>query len=262
MDLAICISLKNRSYVNVEPEDPIETYKHIAKKIIDTPIPIDFEPNVFHDGSINLRLLPRMLISLISIKKPTDKWTLIIVDYNSTDVNVERLCAGICSDVLPYVVHTVKGYTFSRGTGLDTAAKIAKERGHTSLFFCDSDMYFTERYIFDKAAEVLEEKKIFYPICFSFTLPNHQRGYWRDTGYGMVFMNTETYFNSSRWKHNVSWGWEDNELHASMNKNKIVRIPCNGYFHQWHPNSIYFKTQEYPIKHFVGKHAIVDTSVN
>jgi len=262
MDLAICISVKNRSNIIVQPEDPIETYKHIAKKIVDSPDCIDFEPTVKHDGSIHLRLLPQMLKSLLSIKKDSDKWTIIIVDYDSSDCNLELMCKEICSDLLPYVIHSVKGYDFSRGTGLDTAAKIAKERKYNSLFFCDSDMLFTDRTIFDKAVAVLEEDKIFYPICFSFTQPDHRRGYWRDSGYGMVFMKTEKYFKSIGWKHNVSWGWEDNELHKQFNKDKVVRLPCNGYFHQWHPNSIGFKTQEYPIKHFVGKHAIVDVSVN
>jgi hypothetical protein len=166
------------------------------------------------------------------------------------------MCKSILSDKLPYTLHTIRE-TFSRGSGLDICATIARDQGYTSLFFCDTDMLFTKRDIFDNAKTILGNNQIFYPICFSFTQANHEQGYWRDVGYGMVFMNTETYFNSSRWKHNVSWGYEDNDLYNNLPKEKIVRSKCLGYFHQWHPNSIEFKTAEYPIKKYLGKAAIV-----
>lgn len=255
MDLAICITVKNRSNLIVQQEDPIATYKHIADKIQLAPTHSHFPPTLNRDGTITLNLLPKMLTSLASIKRPTDTWTIIIVDYESTDFNVEMICKGILIDI-PFVVHTERS-TFSRGTGLDIAATIAKERGHQVLFFCDADMYFTRPYIFDRAIEYIKQDKIYYPICFSFTLPSHERGYWRDSGYGMLFIKTETYFNSSRWKHNISWGEEDNNLFKSLPTSSIERSIAIGYFHQWHPNSIDFKTSNYPIKIYAGKSAII-----
>jgi hypothetical protein len=199
-----------------------------------------------------------MLTSLTNVKKPTDNWTIIIVDYESTDFNIDMICKGILADKIPYVLHIEKG-TFSRGGGLSIAARIAKERGHTSLFFCDADMYFTRSYIFERAAEALAKNKIYYPICFSFTQPDHQQGFWRDTGYGMVFIKTDEYFNSSGWKYNISWGQEDDNLFNNLRTSgtEIIRSMAIGYFHQWHPNSIIFKTLEYPVKKYVGKAAII-----
>lgn len=257
MDLAICIAVKNRSNLIVQQEDPIATYKHIADKIIKLPVNstnLYFPPTLNSDGTITLNLLPKMLMSLTTIKRPTDNWTVIVVDYESTDFNVEMICKSSLPTI-PYIVHTEKA-TFSRGTGLDIAATIAKEKGHKALFFCDSDMYFTDSTIFDKGQKSLEENKIFYPICFSFTLPSHEEGYWRHSGYGMLFIKTETYFNSSRWKHNISWGEEDNNLFRNFPKSSIEREKVNGYFHQWHPNSMDFKTLNYPIKEYIGKSAI------
>lgn len=257
MNLAICIAVKNRSNLVVYQEDPIETYKHVAHKIQITPSDSHFPPTLNRDATITLNLLPKLLMSLVAIKKPSDTWTVIIVDYESTDVNVEVLASSILgSNGIQYVVKTVKD-TFSRGSGLHIGAILAKERGHDSLFFCDADMYFTSHYIFGRAQEYLERNKVYFPICFSFTQFDHMRGFWRDTGYGMMFIKTETYFSRNQWQHNVSWGEEDNAMLQNFQTNEIVRELGIGYFHQWHPNSIVFKTLEYPVKHYAGKNAIL-----
>ena len=95
MNLAICISVKNRSNLVVNQEDPIETYKHIASNIQDTPSEIHFPPTLNKDGTITLNLLPKLLMSLMSIKEESDNWTVIIVDYCSTDVNVSAVAKGM-----------------------------------------------------------------------------------------------------------------------------------------------------------------------
>lgn len=255
MNLAICISVKNRSNLVVNQEDPIETYKHIASNIQDTPSEIHFPPTLNRDGTITLNLLPKLLMSLMSIKEESDNWTVIIVDYCSTDVNVSAVAKGILQDKIPFVVHSLNE-TFSRGSGLHIAATIAKERGHDSLFFCDADMYFTSKQVFNRAREILNEGRVYYPICFGFTLPDHMKGYWRDTGYGMLFIKTAQYFKTIRWQHNISWGEEDRIMVRQFMDKQIQRERGIGYFHQWHPNSIEFKTLEYPIKEYVGKSAV------
>lgn len=256
MTLAICIAVKNRSNLRVIHEDPIQTYKHIESKLQLSPTDDIHSPIINNDNTISLHLLPNLLHSLVKIHEKTDDWKIILVDYESTDVNMKTLCETILEGKIPYILHIVSD-TFSRGSGLDLAAKIARNQGISSLFFCDADMYFTRRYIFERAYEALANNRIFYPVCFSFTQVDHQRGYWRDSGYGMVFMNTDVYFNSSRWKHNVSWGYEDNDLYKNFSNQNIVRLNCPGYFHQWHPNSIEFKTLEYPIKTYIGRKAVI-----
>jgi glycosyltransferase involved in cell wall biosynthesis len=258
MDLAICIAVKNRSNLVVYQEDPIETYKHIADKIQGTPSVSHFPPTLNRDATITLNLLPKLLMSLRMVKTGNDNWTIIIVDYESTDVNVHNIAHQILDGHIRYVVKKHEGQ-FSRGSGLHLAAEIAKERGHDTLFFCDADMYFTNHYIFERAAEAIKENKVYYPICFSFTQPDHMKGYWRDSGYGMMFISSEKYFGTERWQHNVSWGEEDNAMRRNFSETEVVRGKAVGYFHQWHPNSIVFKTLEYPIKHYAGKAAVLKT---
>ena len=93
------------------------------------------------------------------IKTGNDNWTVIIVDYESTDVNVASIANQILDGHIRCVVEKHEGQ-FSRGSGLHLAAEIAKKRGHDTLFFCDADMYFTTRYVFDRAAEAIKENKV------------------------------------------------------------------------------------------------------
>ena len=255
MDLAICITVKNRSNLVVYQEDPIETYKHIADKIQLTPSNSHFPPTLNRDGTVTLNLLPKLLMSLRMTKTGNDNWTIIIVDYESTDVNVEQIAHQILDGHIRYVVEKHEGQ-FSRGSGLNLAAELAKERGHDALFFCDADMYFTSHYIFERAEEAIKDGMVYYPICFSFTQPDHMKGYWRDSDYGMMFISTEKYLGTKRWEHSVSWGEEDKSMRSNFSESEIIRGKGVGYFHQWHPNSIVFKTLEYPIKHYAGKVAV------
>jgi len=260
MDLAICIAVKNRSNLVVYQEDPIETYKHIASEIQLTPTDTHFPPTLNRDATITLNLLPKLLMSLRMIKTGNDNWTIIIVDYESTDVNVGAIAHQILDGHIRFVVEKNEGH-FSRGSGLHMAAEIARERGHNTLFFCDADMYFTSHYIFDKASEIIKSEKVYYPICFSFTQPDHMRGYWRTSGYGIMFISTQKYFGVEKWQHNVSWGEEDNAMRRNFSQNEIVREKGIGYYHQWHPNSFVFKNLEYPVKHYAGKAAIQSSSL-
>jgi hypothetical protein len=71
-----------------------------------------------------------------------------------------------------------------------------------------------------------------------------------------MFIKTETYFSVEGWQHNISWGEEDNLMQGNFRSDQIIRSKGIGYFHQWHPNSIVFKTLEYPVKYYAGKAAV------
>lgn len=256
MHVGICIAIKNRSYLVVEQEDTERTYEHVKDQIQLTPSNHIEPPEVLEDGRVALMPLPNLLRSLTRIKKPEDTWTVVISDFGSTDVNVSQVCEQLLGDAIPYVVNTIEG-SFNRGGGLDKAAETARDRGCDTLFFCDADMFFTHRYVFDEAQRELPKGRVYFPICFSYIVPSHEYGYWREAGYGMVFLRTADYFQSERWKQNRSWGWEDQLLHEHFkNKADILRMRAPGFYHQWHPNSMEFKTQEYEIKNYLGAMAV------
>jgi hypothetical protein len=255
MRLGICIAVKDRSYQVVQ-SDPPEAYDHIKKSIQLTPSDQLEPPEVSSNGDITITPLPTLLKSLARIHQASDDWHVIITDFGSTDIDIHHLCELHLGDTIPFSIAYDKSPFFNRGGGLDVAAQIARENQCDTLFFCDADMYFTGRYVFDEAQRTLAEGKVYYPVCFSYTDPSHQFGYWRDTGYGMVFIRTIDYFHSQRWKNNQSWGWEDRAFYEGLPPERIKRDRAPGLFHQWHPNSIQFKTQHYPIKHYVKEGAI------
>ena len=215
MDLAICIVVKNHSNLVVNQGDSIDKYKDIQHKVEITHSKIHFPPTLNRDQTVTLNVLPKMLLSLVEVKKPGDKWTVIIVDYESTDVNVEAVAQQILVGQMDLVVHKEID-TYSKEAGHSITASIAKQRNHECLFFSNPDMYFTDHIIFDKADQELKNVNIYSPECFSFIKPDHLYGYWKDNcGY---FIRTEDYFSSKYTQRSKSY-------------------KENGYFQQWNPNS-------------------------
>jgi len=70
MDLAICIAVKNRSNLLVAQEDPKVMYRHLNGKLIPSPSDYAWTTDIKPNGSVELRLLPNFLQSLVAIKRP------------------------------------------------------------------------------------------------------------------------------------------------------------------------------------------------
>ena len=259
MRLAFCISLKNRCRNEVDPEDSHQYIKPFLDKLIMSPYPMNnFERN---EDKIILTLFPKMVRSLIEQKKATDDWVLVVTDFGSTDVNVQEMLEKIIGDVMPFHVHTETNWKFfDRGGGLKTAAKIAEEKFQAdSVFFCDADLIFHERDVFDECYRALENDKFFYPVFFAFADTLHLNGFWRDTSFGNFAGTLSNYKKTAGWKHNISWGWEDRALADSIPQEQKVRKQVNGFCHQWHPMVWEFRVAEYPVKEYLFKKAAVST---
>lgn len=258
MKLAICVALKNRSCVIVDKEDSLSYLHHVNDSIINCP-DLEMKPWSTKDGKRILPLMPRMLNSLVMHKKPEDDWVVIVVDYKSTDVNVEEMMRHELGDKIPWHLETVETYKyFDRGGGLAKAAKIAEEKFHAgAVFFCDADIVFASRNVLDRAIEVSLARKFYYPVFFSFALDNHSKGFWRDTSYGNFACCLQDYKQTEGWFHNISWGWEDRALSDSIPEEKKVRERVSGFFHQWHPFQWEFRVKEYPVKEYIFKGAAV-----
>ena len=263
MRLALCITIKNRSCVIVEKENSLSFLHHVENKIEDCP-ELKISQWLTKDDKIILPLMPRLLSSLLIHKKPEDDWVVVIVDYNSTDVDVKAMLEHELGDKLPWHLEIINDYPyFDRGGGLAIAAKIAETKFNAdTLFFCDSDILFASRDVLDKAMKVTSEGRFYYPIFFSFALYDHTKGFYRDTSYGNFACRVEDYKKTEGWYHNISWGWEDRALSDSIPENKKERERAMGFFHQWHPFQWEFRVKEYPVKEYVFKEAAVKTLDN
>lgn len=113
-----------------------------------------------NDKQIELRLFENNIKSLISIIKPSDQWEFIIIDYESTDVDMEKFINTFLKiDNLQFKVFTVKG-VFDKGSGLNYGSSLVSNQ---IVFFLDADMVIKTRDLFDDIEKyVVIEKK----FCF------------------------------------------------------------------------------------------------
>lgn len=258
MRLAFCVAIKNRSHVIVEPENSLSFLEHVLTKIRGCP-EYQREPEKTQDGKIVLHLMPNMLRSLVALKKPEDDWVIVVVDYKSTDVDMQAMMEREVGATMPWHLEVVEDYPFfDRGGGLDKAAKIAEQKFQADgVFFCDADLAFQRREVVDAALQSMAKGHYFYPVFWSFSAANHGIGLWRDTSFGNFACRLQDYKKTEGWYHNISWGWEDRALADSIPKHKIDRAAFEGFLHQWHPMQWEFRVKEYPVKEYIFKDAAV-----
>jgi glycosyltransferase involved in cell wall biosynthesis len=258
MRLALCVAIKNRSCVIVDQEDSLSYLQHVREKLTDCPH-LKTNPIFTKDNKLALLLMPKMIRSFVSHKRPEDDWVLVVVDYKSTDIDMKAMLEYEVGDTMPWHLETVEDYPhFDRGGGLAKAFTIADTKFKAdAVFFCDADLLFTERVVFDRAIESVSKHHFYYPIFYSFALSDHSKGLWRDTSFGNFACRVEDYKKTEGWYHNVSWGWEDRALADSIPTHLKDRDEVPGFFHQWHPLKWEFRVKEYPVKEYVFRDAAV-----
>lgn len=184
---------------------------------------------------LELCLFENNLRSLISLIQPSDQWEFVIVDYESTDVNMSEFVDTLPKmDNLVFKIFTVKG-VFDKGAGLNYGASLVT---NPVVFFLDADMMIKTRVLFDDIERlVVQGNKVLFPICWSYKNPEHTQGWKRAEGTGNVIQKKETIV---RYVNNKKWGHEDKKNYEYFVKvKKAHRTYYNqGFVHQWHPNEI------------------------
>jgi hypothetical protein len=184
---------------------------------------------------LELHLFENNLRSLISLIQPSDQWEFVIVDYESTDVNMSEFVDTLPkSDNLTFKVFTVKG-VFDKGAGLNYGASLVT---NPIVFFLDADMMIKTRSLFDDIETfVVQQNKVLFPICWSYKNPEHTQGWKRGEGTGNVIQKRETIVP---YVNNKEWGHEDTKNYKYFIKVKQAHRTYydKGFVHQWHPNEI------------------------
>ena len=234
MKISITIPLKNRTSILVDYE-PIQLKTFIRHKLVhtDRKDPIKLE----RGNKIRLKLLLNCLKSLEDIKNEDETFELVLADFMSDDYDLYKLPKMFPK--LEFKIVKVNDY-FSRGKGLNVGYN---NSSYDIVFFCDADMIFYTREVFDRAYEVLAEDKVYFPVCLDMCEPSHQFGYWRVSGYGMSLVNKSEKMKNA-WTEYGSLGKEDNDFWA-YNEGARVRENVEGYCHQWHPPTKSFKNKYY-----------------
>lgn len=184
---------------------------------------------------IELRLFENNLRSLISLIQPSDEWEFVIIDYESTDVNMNEFVNTLPKkENLEFKVFTVKG-TFDRGGGINYGTTLVT---NPIVFIIDADMIIKTRKIFDDIEQfIVQENKVLFPICWSYKNPEHNIGWKRAEGTGNVIQKRETIIP---YVNNKKWGHEDIKNYKHFVNAGIAHRTYyeEGFIHQWHPDEL------------------------
>ena len=232
--VSIVIPLKNRTSILVDYE-PIQLKTFIRHKLVFTDKKEEIK--LEKGNRLRLNLLLNCMRSLEECKLGSENFEVVLVDFMSDDFDLNKLPNMFPK--LEFKIVKVNEY-FSRGRGLNIGYQNSK---YDTVFFCDADMVFHSRGVFDRAYHVLEEGSAFFPICLDLCEPSHQIGYWRDSGFGMSFVKKSSKVNNI-WSEYGALGKEDNDF-WDLNEGASVRERVDGYCHQWHPPTKAFKNKFY-----------------
>lgn len=208
-DLSICVAIKNRSKV--------------------------------HRRSLVLNLFPLCIESIVKSAPSFDgSIELVVADYSSDDLPLSDWLHKAVNGFVLKIETLSKEKPFSRGEGLNTAARASSGK---TLFFLDADMIVCPA-VLQRAREVAEKGEAYFPICWSFKTPDHNSGWWRKSGFGNCALSYKVFQSVGGWDQFPTWGAEDALLRKRVeNKTSIVREEVDGFQHQWHPNGLTWKNQ-------------------
>lgn len=182
-----------------------------------------------NDNKVLTTPLIKSAISVASCFDNNQDYEIVIADFMSTDTDYEWLKQ---MQINHKIVKIDYGKYFNRGMGLNTAYEASSgER----VFFIDADMLVNRQFL-QRCNEVLDkpEYNLFFPVCWSYSNPEHSEGYWRHTGYGNVIVNKEFWKkNNMSWWERDSWGREDSELFG-LHESHSFREESPGFYHMWH----------------------------
>lgn len=203
--ISICVGIKNRTKVITKEGIQLNLFKNSIYSIVKASNNINFPIEI------------------------------VIVDYNSNDVILEDWIYHAIKDtnIELTIIKLPFDEPFSRGKSLNIAGGAAK---YEYLFFNDADMLLDETVLYN-GINYLKQDKIYFPICLSFTDHTHKYAWYRTAGWGMVFVKKSIWIKH-KYPEYFKWGKEDEVLRDSLLSEKlenIVRTPCKGLFHQWHP---------------------------
>jgi len=194
---------------------------------------------------IRVNLFNNNLKALSELLTDDDTFEMIIMDNNSNDVIMEDFVKQY--ERPNFTIRVIKDESefFSKGALYNKAVQYAKYR---LWFFLDADMQIKGRSLFDDIElQVVTNKRVLFPICWSYSNPEHTIGKKRLTGVGNVIMFKDMF---EPYIHNKKWGKEDDYIFEHNNNKGFATRKYYGdeFIHQWHPTDMSFLNRYYEKK--------------